>query len=68
MDSTEGVDLNPVFTDVHGFRPQVRKDLGGGDGLELLSHQTFPLSVDGWPIHQARSTKLSIELGIMTTA
>ena len=41
------MDLNPVFTDVLGFRPQIRKDLGGGEGLELFSHANIPL-VHGW--------------------
>ena len=45
--SSEGMDLNPVFTDVHEFRPQMRRDLGGGDGLELFSHADIPL-VHGW--------------------
>ena len=45
--SSEGMDLNPVFTDVHEFRPQMRRDLGGGDGLELFSHANIPL-VHGW--------------------
>lgn len=43
----EGMDLNPVFDDAHGFRPQMRKDLGGGEGLELFSHANIPL-VHGW--------------------
>ena len=41
------MDLNPVFSDAHGFRPQMRKDLGGGEGLELFSHANIPL-VHGW--------------------
>jgi len=41
------MDLNPVFTDVLGFRPQIRKDLGGGEGLELFSHANISL-VHGW--------------------
>lgn len=41
------MDLNPVFTDALGFRPQMRKDLGGGEGLELFSHANIPL-VHGW--------------------
>jgi len=41
------MDLNPVFVDVHGFRPQMRKDLDGGEGLELFSHANIPL-VHGW--------------------
>ena len=41
------MDLNPVFTDALGFRPQTRKDLGGGEGLELFSHANIPL-VHGW--------------------
>ena len=41
------MELNPVFTDVLGFRPQMRKDLGGGEGLELFSHANIPL-VHGW--------------------
>lgn len=41
------MDLNPVFVDAHGFRPQMRKDLGGGEGLELFSHANIPL-VHGW--------------------
>jgi hypothetical protein len=41
------MDLNPVFTDVLGFRPQIRKDLGGGEGLELFSYANIPL-VHGW--------------------
>lgn len=44
---SEGMDLNPVFVDAHGFRPQMRKDLGGGEGLELFSHANIPL-VHGW--------------------
>ena len=43
------MDLNPVFTDVLGFRPQIRKDLGGGEGLELFSYANIPL-VHGWLI------------------
>lgn len=41
------MDLNPVFVDPHGFRPQMRKDLGGGEGLELFSHANIPLA-HGW--------------------
>ena len=41
------MDLNPVFVDAHGFRPQMRNDLGGGEGLELFSHANIPL-VHGW--------------------
>lgn len=47
MSSSEGMDLNPVFTDAHEFRPQMRQDLGGGEGLELFSHANIPL-VHGW--------------------
>ncbi|KAF9650167.1 hypothetical protein BDM02DRAFT_3141330 [Thelephora ganbajun] len=43
----KGMDLNPVFVDAHGFRPQMRRDLGGGEGLELFSHANIPL-VHGW--------------------
>jgi ubiquitin carboxyl-terminal hydrolase MINDY-1/2 len=43
----EGMDLNPVFIDAHGFRPQMRKDLDGGEGLELFSHANISL-VHGW--------------------
>jgi hypothetical protein len=43
------MDLNPVFADAHGFRPQARKDLDGGEGLELFSHANIPL-VHGWLI------------------
>lgn len=43
----KGMDLNPVFVDAHGFRPQMRKDLGGGEGLELFSHANISL-VHGW--------------------
>jgi hypothetical protein len=43
------MDLNPIFTDAWGFRPQMRKDLGGGEGLELFSHANIPL-VHGWLI------------------
>lgn len=41
------MDLNPVFTDALGFRPQMRSDLGGGEGLDLFSHANIPL-VHGW--------------------
>lgn len=41
------MDLNPVFTDALGFRPQMRKDLGGGEGLDLFTHTNIPL-VHGW--------------------
>lgn len=41
------MDLNPVFVDAHEFRPQMREDLGGGEGLELFSHAKIPL-VHGW--------------------
>jgi hypothetical protein len=41
------MDLNPVFVDAHGFRPQMRNDLGGGEGLELFSHANISL-VHGW--------------------
>ena len=41
------MDLNPVFVDAHGFRPQMRNDLDGGEGLELFSHANIPL-VHGW--------------------
>lgn len=41
------MDLNPVFVDANGFRPQPRTDLGGGEGLELFSHANIPL-VHGW--------------------
>ena len=41
------MDLNPVLFDAHGFRPQMREDLGGGEGLELFSHANIPL-VHGW--------------------
>ena len=44
---SEGMDLNPVFFDAYGFRPQMRKDLDGGEGLELFSHANIPL-VHGW--------------------
>jgi len=41
------MDLNPVFTDALGFRPQMREDLGGGEGLDLFSHAKISL-VHGW--------------------
>ena len=50
----EGMDLNPVFVDAHGFRPQMRKDLGGGEGLELFSHANIPL-VHGWLVDPSSS-------------
>ena len=54
MGSLEGMDLNPVFTDAHEFRPQLRKDLGGGEGLELFSHANISL-VHGWLVDPSSS-------------
>lgn len=43
----EGMDLNPMFADPEKFRPQMRQDLGGGEGLELFLRAKIPL-VHGW--------------------